>query len=104
MRIVKTVLLIQVVMVVGFFGILAFSSAIGNGTALILALSVFFAGVVALNFVRCPTCGKQVLERERGPFRYYGPFPEFTCSRCGRKLMESGPADTSTKNDPDRHF
>ena len=89
MRIARTVILIQLAMIVTFFGMLALSSAIGNGTALILALSCILAGGVMLGRVRCPNCDKEVLKRERGPFHYYGPFPEFTCSRCGRKLLDS---------------
>jgi endogenous inhibitor of DNA gyrase (YacG/DUF329 family) len=86
MRILFTVLALEAAAFVGFISILQFESVFGRWVS-IVAFLVFFAFGLAVWFVRCPTCKKPVLVREKSSFRYTLPFPEVVCSRCGTKLV-----------------
>lgn len=82
------VLAIQIIAFFLFVGFLSYGDAIGNGIAVPLAfISLFLVGALAL-LIRCPSCGKPVLIRERFGIRFVAAWPERRCSRCGFDLSD----------------
>jgi hypothetical protein len=78
-----------VLQVLAIAGVAVISELLPTSGGLLTFL--YFAAVCWVGWLvcRCPNCQKNIFEHYRRHFRYWGPIPEFTCSRCGTNLTAS---------------